>query len=475
MKKKLGMVCLLMALVLVTGCAPRESAKPAEPVEITVWNYYNGAQLDAFNTLVAEFNQTRGKELGITVKASSEGSVKDLETNVIAAAEKAVGAKDVPNIFAAYSDTAYKIDQMGLVADISPYFTAEEKASYIDSYLVEGDLDGKNSIKIFPIAKSTEIFILNLTDWQKFSDATGAKLSDMETIEGVTRTAEAYYNWTDAQTEMPNDGQALFGRDAMANYILVGARQLGVEIISTDQDGNAVLNFPEETVRKLWDHYYVPFIKGHFSAVGRFRSDDVKTGNLIGFVGSSTSTSFFPKEVIHSDDSSYPIEHVVLMAPKFEGGQAYATQQGAGMVVTRSSEQTERASVEFLKWFTETERNISFSLSSAYMPVKKEANDIEVIRRHASGETSITAALEVSISTVTSNTMYTPIATTNGATVRSILEYSMSDKAAADRAEIDALMAQGVSREEAIARFDTDDNFRAWYDATKAKLEAEFK
>ncbi len=475
MKKRFGLLCLLLILALLTGCTPQESKTPAEPVEITIWNYYNGAQLNAFNALVTEFNQTRGKELGITVKASSEGSVNDLETNVIAAAEKAVGAKQVPNIFAAYSDTAYKIDQMGLVADIGPYFTKEEKAAYIDSYLLEGDLDGKGSIKIFPIAKSTEIFILNLTDWQKFADATGAKLADMDTIEGLVRTAEAYYAWTDGLTEQPDDGRALFGRDAMANYILVGAKQLGVEILSKDASGNAVLTFPEETLRKLWDHYYVPFIKGHFSAVGRFRSDDVKTGNVIGFVGSSTSTSFFPREVILSDDVSYPIENVVLMAPQFEGGQAFATQQGAGMVVTQGDEKAVRASVEFLKWFTDTQRNIGFSLSSAYMPVKKEANDIDVIRKYAAGENAITAALEISIGTVNANTMYTPIATTNGARVRSFLEYSMSDKAAADSAAIAELMAQGVSREEAVARYNTDENFHAWYEETKAKLEAEFK
>ena len=37
-------------------------------------------------------------------------------------------------------------------------------------------------------------------------------------------TAGAYYDWTDAQTPEPDDGKALFGRDAMANYMLVGAR-----------------------------------------------------------------------------------------------------------------------------------------------------------------------------------------------------------------------------------------------------------
>lgn len=467
------LLCFALMVGMLAGCGQKK--KEAEPVTVTVWNYYTGTQLEAFNALVDAFNQTRGKELGITVEASSEGSVKDLESNVLAAARKDVGAKEVPNIFAAYSDTAHTIDQMGLVADISEYFTPEEKAEYIDSYLLEGDLDSNGSIKIFPIAKATEIFMLNATDWQKFADATGAQLENLATMEGVVSTAEAYYHWTDSLTDTPDDGKAFFGRDAMANYILVGAKQLGVEIISRNEDGEPVLNFPKDVVRKLWDHYYVPFIKGYFSAIGRFRTDDVKTGNLIGFVGSSSSAAFFPKEVIMSDEQSYPIEHIVLTAPRFAGGESYAIQQGAGMVVTKGEENVVRACVEFLKWFTDTQYNIGFSLASSYMPVKKEANDMDMIRKHVTDEGSLTEALETSIETIQTNTMYTPVATANGAKVRSILEYAMSDQAVADLAQIEERVAQGESREEAIAQYETDAYFDTWYEATKAKLEAEFQ
>ena len=44
--------------------------------------------------------------------------------------------------------------------------------------------------------------------------------------------------------------------------------------------------------RQLWDNYYVPMVQGWFSDQGKFRSDAVKTGNLICFVGSSTSVVY---------------------------------------------------------------------------------------------------------------------------------------------------------------------------------------
>ena len=109
------------ALLLGTSaCGTQGTASFASPVELTVWTYYNGDQLDSFNRLVEEFNDTVGRERNIEVIASGQGSVNDLETNVMNAAEGKVGAEAMPNIFSAYADTAYAIDRMGLVGISRP-------------------------------------------------------------------------------------------------------------------------------------------------------------------------------------------------------------------------------------------------------------------------------------------------------------------------------------------------------------------
>ena len=72
---------------------------------------------------------------------------------------------------------------------------------------MRGDFSGDGNIKIFPVAKSTELLFLNDTDWRAFSDATGASYEDLSTIEGLVSTAETYYNWTDEQTPEKNDGR----------------------------------------------------------------------------------------------------------------------------------------------------------------------------------------------------------------------------------------------------------------------------
>lgn len=256
---------LTLSLAACGGSAvsgPKNTAPTnAKPVSITVWTYYNGDQLETFSKLVDEFNATVGKEQNITVEASSQGSVNDLETNVLAAAEGKVGAAEMPNIFSAYADTCYAVDQMGLVADLSGYLTDEEKAAFPESYLTEGDFDDSGTIKIFPVAKSTELLFLNDTDWQAFAAATGAKYEDLSTMEGLVATAGKYYDWTDARTEAPDDGKALFGRDAMANYMLIGAKELGSTLF-TVENGKMTVNLTEDVARKLWENYYVPFVKG---------------------------------------------------------------------------------------------------------------------------------------------------------------------------------------------------------------------
>lgn len=471
MAHKRVVLCLLgtvLSASMFSGCAGKKS----DPITITVWTYYNGDQLDTFNNLTEKFNETVGKKQGITVESKSLGTAEDLEKNVLAAADGEVGASEVPNIFSAYSDTAYNMDQKDMLVDLSDYLTDKEKEEYVEEYLKEGDFSDDGSIKIFPTAKSTELLFLNDTDWQKFAADTGAQYDDLKTIEGLVDTAEKYYNWTDDQTpDQPNDGKALFGRDAIANYILVGAQELGCDIFEV-KDGKMTLNFDKDVIRTLWDNYYVPYIKGYFSASGRFRSDDVKTGNVLGYVGSTSSATFFPTEVTDDSGDSYDISLKVLPSPKFKDGDDYAVQQGAGMVVTKGSDEEIKASVEFLKWFTEPENNIEFSIGTGYLPVTNEANSIDKIKSvEPDISSSMEEILEKSVDEINNNNLYYMHAFENGNDARTALQEAFEDVAQQDRATVEERLTEGQSAQEAEADFLSDDYFESWYQNVLSELQ----
>jgi len=177
------------------------------------WDYFNRGQKTAFDHMVQGFNVTIGLEKGIIVEAFSQGNISDLTEKLVDAANKKVGAEDIPDIFAAYADTAYVVNQLGLVAELDRYLTEEELNEYRSEYLEEGRFDKNGALKIFPTAKSAGVMILNSTDWKPFAQATGVQLSDLETMEGVAEVGRQYYEWTDSLTGTPNDGKAFWGRE----------------------------------------------------------------------------------------------------------------------------------------------------------------------------------------------------------------------------------------------------------------------
>ena len=80
--RRLAAFAAAAALVLcLVGCGGAQSTAQGntEPVDLSVWTYYNGDQLESFNKLVDTFNDTVGKEKNITVESYSQGSVNDLE------------------------------------------------------------------------------------------------------------------------------------------------------------------------------------------------------------------------------------------------------------------------------------------------------------------------------------------------------------------------------------------------------------
>ena len=441
---------------------------PSNPTNIVVWHYYNGSQQAAFDALVTEFNTGAGKEKGIYVDSQSLGSISDLEAAISDSLAGAVGSKDLPTIFSSYSDTAFTVQQAGKLAEVGQYFTSDELARYVDGYIKEGYLLGDDRLYLLPVAKSTETLMVDATDWDAFAAATGASYDDLATVEGVVKTAQAYYDWS--------GGRAFYGRDSMSNYFVIGMKQMGADIFEAS-DGRATLNLDRDKVRRLWDGYYVPYVNGWFKSSGKFRSDDVKTVEILAYTGSTASATYFPDQVTPDADTVSTIDYKVLAAPIMEGGKRICVQQGAGMCVSSGDDEHEYAAVEFLKWFSEPENNLRFACQSSYLPVLEEANSVEALDA-AIREYGITVSdktydtLKVVLGSFDEEGFYASGCFENGFAARKVLDYNLSDKAEADRAAVEEAVADGASVSDAVAPYVTDEAFDAWYATFKTLLEA---
>lgn len=436
-----------------------------EPVVLTIWHYYNGVQQTKFDEMVAEFNQTEGLRKGIIVEAISKNSISELNDSIISSVNQEIGAEELPDIFASYAETAYQVDKAGKLADIGKYFTEAELSEYVTGYIDEGRFSMDGTLKIFPVAKSTEVMILNKTDWEKFCTVAEVTEQDLRTWEGLERVSGLYYEYTDSMTpDVEGDGKSFFGRDSVANYMVVGAEQLGCSFDRLADGERAEDVLDKGVIKRLWANYYVPYVKGYYAANSRFRSDDAKTGDIIALICSTTGATYFPSEVTVDDDSSYPIDSLVLSVPNFEGTEPYIVQQGAGMCVTAGEESVESASAEFLKWFTEESRNVDYAVNSGYLPVKKSAQDVDKLQVVDSESRKVVKdTLRVAIDEIGNYQLYTSKPYDRSAEVRDYLGDYISRTAKEARNEVAERVMSGEPYASVVESYTTEDAYDDWY------------
>jgi len=365
---RLLIVLVLMVVMLfsLSGCAKDESPlDPDHPTTVRLWHYYNGATKERFDALVNTFNETVGMEKGIVVDAMTQGDVQQLADAVFAAANETIGSQPLPDIFAAYPDNAFRVNQIKPLVDMASYFTEEEIAGFRDEFVSEGAFGEDGKFLIIPVAKSSENLYLNKTSWDVFASETGATLDQLATWEGVLEVSKLYYEWS--------GGKAFISIDSAPNFFLITAMQLGQEVYTYGEDGTATLNYDEVLAKKHWETFYEPYLMGYYKKLGRFSSDDAKVGNVIAYTGSTAGATYFPTQVTLENGEVIDVESAALPYPYFADGSKIAVQQGAGMCILKSDEAHEYAAAAFLKWFTKPEQNLQFAVATGYFPVMDEA------------------------------------------------------------------------------------------------------
>lgn len=361
-------IIILMCAMMLSGCKSKEVLDKNNPVTISLWHNYGGQMKNTMNELIAEFNDTVGKEKGIIVNVTSISGSATLQEKLLMAANDEPNAPELPNITTLYPNTALLLVEKNLLADIGLQFTNEELSKYIDKFIDEGRLnDGK--LYVFPTAKSTEVIFLNMTLFNRFMKDTDVNYDDLKTFEGIFKVAEKYYNWTDNQTpEIKNDGKTFIVYDSLFNLSQIGYEQLNDSFIINEE-----LNLSSSSFNKIWNIFYEPAVKGYVANYDGYGSDLIKTGNVVASIGSTAGVLFYSPTITYEDNISESVEYIILPYPTFQGGKKVAIQRGGGMGIMKSDEKKEFASGIFLKWFTEPDKNLKFVQSTGYLPVTKIA------------------------------------------------------------------------------------------------------
>ena len=262
-----------------------------------------------------------------------------------------------------YQEIAYAV-----MKEFLTDFTEEELNEFIPAFLEEGVIHDR--LSILPVAKSTEVMFVNKTAFDRFAKGTGAKIEDLKTWEGLFAMAEQYAAWTDNQTpDIPDDGKNFFVHDYHFNYFQVGVESLGENFFKGEN-----LAFGPE-FETAWEPYAKAALSGGVWLRSGYATEPLRTGDSIVSVASSASVLYYSDEVSYEDNTSEKIEIVAMPCPVFSTGEKMVMQRGAGICTVKSTPDKEKACITFLKWLTETRKNVEFVTSLGYMPVKQEAFD----------------------------------------------------------------------------------------------------
>lgn len=369
--KILKMAALLvgMALLCFAGCS--DPQKEETPTTITVWHVYGGQADSPLNDLIEQFNQTVGKEQRINVQVTSVSNTNTIHELVLSAANEEPGASELPDLFVSYPKTVMALPDDSILVDYRDYFTEEELSAFLPAFLEEGTVHDR--LVVLPVAKSTEIMFINQTIFDRFSQATGVKIEDLDTWEGLFQAAETYAAWTDAQTpDIPGDAKSMFVHDYYFNYFQVGVESLGEDYFRGDE-----LAFGS-AFEKAWEPLAQAALQGGVWLKGGYATASLRTGDSIVSVASSASILYYSDVVTYPDNTSEEITIVSRPCPVFEEGEKLVMQRGAGFCTVRSTQEREQAAVTFLKWLTEPEHNVEFVTRTGYMPVTREAFEQEL-------------------------------------------------------------------------------------------------
>ena len=365
MKKRMLAALLLSALLFtLSGCGEKSLLNKKEPVSLTFWHVYGEQAGSPMDLLVQEFNRTVGQERGVQVKVTGTSSASKIGGYLKEAQSGGQEVQEMPDLFTCHIVDALELGEDNLV-DWNSQFTPSELSDFVPGFLDDGTAeDGR--LLIFPVSKSTQLLMCNGSGFARFSDATGVGYDDLATWEGFYDAAGKFYDWS---------GKPFCALDYPIRAVELCALERGSGELYTE-DGR--YNTDNPVFKECWMQFARALAKGHVVVSDLYSNTQVMTGEVLAGLGSSAAILYYNDTVPYRDGTREPMDLHVLPMPMTAGHEAMMTQAGVGLCAYRTTEQKAKAAAVFVRWLTETGRNLDFVAQTGYMPVRSGAfDDIE--------------------------------------------------------------------------------------------------
>ena len=388
----------------------------------------NGKQAEILQSIVDDFNATNGK--GITVTASSQGSITDLNKKVIAASQ----SNTLPAIVNVYPDAATGLINDNKVVDLTPYVNNSSigmkddiENDFIPDFIKELSQWGNNKIYGLPLTKSTEVLYVN----KNLLEQLGYTVEDLNdlTFEKLAEISQK------ANDEL---GIAGFGFDSSSNAFISTLKEDGKDFVELDGTINVNNDWSKEFMQFFRDNTQ----SGAFRVPGedKFLSGPFSNQKLLAYQGSSAGFAH-----INTNDA---FEIAVVEVPYFEGKDKAVIQQGASLFVTNDvSAEAQYAAYEFIKFATNTENTAKFATGTGYLPVRKSAVDSSIVQEVLADNTSLYGKIYDVANASLSFAYFTP-AVNNAQSARTVAEEKYASYVTGTSDDVEAMLKEMNSQVE---------------------------
>ena len=330
----------------------------SNPITIEFWHSFSGdVQLPVIEGLVKEFNDTVGKEKGITVVPVAQGSGPQLYSKVIGA----IKAGDVPAV--AMTMVIYNEDYVTADAsvDLTPYINDSEVGitdfdDFFPAFQEESMGYSKEGIYSLPLAKNVDVVYYNADFFAENGLVPPKTWDELEVV------AQKIYDLT---------GRAAFGYDNLSYLFQNLCYQYGGAYTNNKGDllfleDNAWLEGVTNYADKVW--------AGIWRTAGEdyFFSGPFARQTIMMYVGGTVESTYINMKGPEFKWSAAPI-------PQANPEDPHALSYDHVIAALSLDGYTEEtyAAWEFIKFITSTEASLKITTGTAYMATRNSVLETE--------------------------------------------------------------------------------------------------
>ena len=399
MKKFLTLLVMLIALLSVASCTPNNGTKDGilEPGDIdkskeTVVTFYhaNGADIQVvIQDIIDKFEEEMYKQYGVrvTVEQTSQGDYDTLRQTIASS----IASGNQPTVAQTYPDHVSLYLEGEAVKALDEYIEHDsyglegseaDSYGFIDRFWAEGSIyDNKGTTYSIPFNKSTEVLFYNKDLFEKYGWNVPATWDDVIAICEEWKQTTEYQNAKNAGKKVGG-----IGIDSEANFFITLIQQWGGQYTGFDKaTGKGAYLFDNPQARAALAWLVEEFNKGNTVTATHlgtnYCSDAFKAIQLPMTIGSSAGASY-------NVDKAGAFVTGVAPYPQVAGAsedEKQVIQQGTNITLFECRDkQEELFGWLFMKYLTNYESALDWTLRTAYFPTRKDVAASEEYQKYVS-------------------------------------------------------------------------------------------